>query len=68
MARRTTHREPTRDYRSPEGRVEIWRHAWNDWRLFLDAAYQGTYEDRDAAEQAAWAWLAEQAQHIEEYA
>lgn len=67
MARRIIHREPTREYVSPGQRIEIWQHAWNDWRLFLDGQYQGEYNRKDAAMAAAGAWLNEQVERLADY-
>lgn len=67
MARKYTAPITRTVFTSPCGRVRIERTV-GEFDLFLDSAYVRTFTSEGAALVEANVWLAEQAQHIEEYA
>lgn len=69
MAKRTARPtpEPTEVYCSPEGRVRVMmvrRDGVREFDLYTDDRPAGAYATQSAAEQAGWAWLAEQAEEL----
>jgi hypothetical protein len=62
MSKRTTRTaaEPRLVYRSPEGRIEVWRNGPCDFACYTDGELYAFARRQDEAEHAGAMWLAEQ--------